>query len=189
MKRVSKRKVYWGRLLVLILPVFLVLGFIGFGVYKLLSYPTEEILQVRKPEHITQETFDQLKEKTLENHEYTPIFLHLDQYSQDILEFLLKDEDRLSFVEAYPQKENYTNGPGTLSESLDTIPKLLQWDLRWGYIPYGENDIYLTGCAPTCLSMVLVIFYKMRHLHRMFWQAILPSRDFMSMEQEQTGNF
>lgn len=67
MKRVSKRKVYWGRLLVLILPVFLVLGFIGFGVYKLVSYPTEEILQVKKPEHITQETFDQLKEKTLEN--------------------------------------------------------------------------------------------------------------------------
>ncbi|NJE40020.1 hypothetical protein E0K99_01620 [Faecalicoccus pleomorphus] len=154
MKRVSKRKVYWGRLLVLILPVFLVLGFIGFGVYKLVLYPTEEILQVKKPEHITQETFDQLKEKTLENHEYKPIFLHLDQYSQDILDFLLKDEDRLSFVEAYPQKDNYSNGPGTLSETLDTIPKLLQWDLRWGYIPYGENDIYLTGCAPTCLSMV-----------------------------------
>ena len=101
----------------------------------------------------------------------------------------MKDEDRLSFVEAYPQKDNYSNGPGTLSETLDTIPKLLQWDLRWGYIPYGENDIYLTGCAPTVFLWFLVIFYKIPHLHRMFWQAILPSRDFMSMEQELTGNF
>lgn len=154
MKKTRKRKVHWARLLVLVLPVCLFFGLAGFGVYKLFTYRTQEILKVSKPESITQETFDQLKDKTLENQEYEPIFLHIDQYSQDILDFLLKDEDRLSFVEAYPQRKEYTKGAKKLDESLDTIPKLLQWDLRWGYVPYGENDIYVTGCAPTCLSMV-----------------------------------
>ncbi len=46
-----------------------------------------------------------------------------------------------------------------LTESLDSIPHLLQWDQRWGYVPYGTGDgkqlcMYYTGCAPTCMSMI-----------------------------------
>ena len=33
---------------------------------------------------------------------------------------------------------------------------MLQWDQRWGYVSYGSSDIALSGCAPTCLSMVIV---------------------------------
>lgn len=36
------------------------------------------------------------------------------------------------------------------------IPLFLQWDVRWGYELYGDNIIALTGCGPTCLSMVAV---------------------------------
>lgn len=36
------------------------------------------------------------------------------------------------------------------------IPHFLQWDSRWGYAPYGDNVIGISGCAPTCVSMVLV---------------------------------
>jgi hypothetical protein len=34
------------------------------------------------------------------------------------------------------------------------IPLLLQWDARWGYADYGSSALGLTGCGPTCLSMV-----------------------------------
>ena len=30
----------------------------------------------------------------------------------------------------------------------------MQWDERWGYSKYGDNVMGLTGCGPTCLSMV-----------------------------------
>lgn len=34
------------------------------------------------------------------------------------------------------------------------VPLLLQWDERWGYRQYGGNYMAITGCGPTCLSMV-----------------------------------
>ena len=43
----------------------------------------------------------------------------------------------------------------TESEKEQEFPLFLQWDPRWGYESYGESCIGLTGCGPTCLSMVL----------------------------------
>ncbi len=34
------------------------------------------------------------------------------------------------------------------------IPLFLQWDPRWGYQTYGSGYLAMTGCGPTCLSMV-----------------------------------
>ncbi len=34
------------------------------------------------------------------------------------------------------------------------IPHFLQWDERWGYETYGSSMLALSGCGPTCLSMV-----------------------------------
>ena len=34
------------------------------------------------------------------------------------------------------------------------IPHFLQWDERWGYETYGSDFLAVTGCGPTCLSMV-----------------------------------
>lgn len=34
------------------------------------------------------------------------------------------------------------------------IPLFLQWDERWGYTWYGDDYMAVTGCGPTCLSMV-----------------------------------
>lgn len=45
-----------------------------------------------------------------------------------------------------------------LSEHLgsETVPLFFQWDERWGYTIYGSDVMEVTGCGPTCLSMVLV---------------------------------
>ena len=34
------------------------------------------------------------------------------------------------------------------------LPLFLQWDVRWGYERYGSDFLAVTGCGPTCLSMV-----------------------------------
>ena len=45
-----------------------------------------------------------------------------------------------------------------LSDALgsETVPLFMQWDERWGYTMYGSNIMKVTGCGPTCLSMVLI---------------------------------
>ena len=34
------------------------------------------------------------------------------------------------------------------------VPLFIQWDERWGYLPYAGNYAGLAACGPTCLSMV-----------------------------------
>ena len=62
----------------------------------------------------------------------------------------------LDFVKGYLTAEPVANGGLTHAEKKEDIPLLLQWDKRWGYAPYGNNNIAISGCAPTCLSMVIV---------------------------------
>ena len=42
----------------------------------------------------------------------------------------------------------------TSNEKSQDIPLFMQWDERWGYDLYGDNNIGMCGCAPTCLAMV-----------------------------------
>ncbi len=39
-------------------------------------------------------------------------------------------------------------------DMTEGIPKLYQWDSRWGSRSYGTSDMEVSGCGPTCLSMV-----------------------------------
>ncbi|MFA1014707.1 C39 family peptidase [Dubosiella newyorkensis] len=76
------------------------------------------------------------------------------ELADDYLVFLSRDTDRLPFVEKYHTLNGHTPEPGNLTESLDSMPHLLQWDERWGYLPYGSSNIVFAGCAPTSLAMI-----------------------------------
>ena len=72
---------------------------------------------------------------------------------QVLLDALENNPEMKDFVRGYASQ--HQNPPAeTLSESLDTVPLLLQWDERWGYQEYGSSMIALSGCAPTCVAMV-----------------------------------
>ncbi len=85
---------------------------------------------------------------------------NLAQYDDAILLFYLANPERFEFVKAYPERADLQVPPETLSESLDSVPALLQWDVRWGYEPYGDSTVYYAGCAPTSLSMVVSYLTK-----------------------------
>lgn len=48
----------------------------------------------------------------------------------------------------------------TADELAQDFPLFLQWDKRWGYLPYGQSCLAASGCAPTCLAMVIVALTK-----------------------------
>lgn len=83
--------------------------------------------------------------------------LSLDEWPDYLIEFMKRYPQATDFVLNYPLIKN--NPPAIdLSEDINTqsVPLFIQWDERWGYVPYGDGVIANTGCGPTCLSMVCV---------------------------------
>lgn len=64
-----------------------------------------------------------------------------------------RGRDSLS-EEAAIRREREFDGKLTEEEVNGGIPRLMQWDGRWGKTVYGDSDIELSGCGPTCVSMV-----------------------------------
>lgn len=80
--------------------------------------------------------------------------LRYSDYPEILIELLERNPETETFVLEYPLKKD-TPSEIDLSEyeSCETVPLFLQWDQRWGYIPYGSSVAGLTGCGPVCLSM------------------------------------
>ena len=97
-----------------------------------------------------------LKELSESHHEFKPIYENMSQYPQNLLGALCNNPDMIDFVKGYLQADATKVGTIEKKELTDGIPLFIQWDTRWGYVPYGDDNIALSGCAPTCLSMVIV---------------------------------
>ena len=83
--------------------------------------------------------------------------LELDAWPDSLIELLEKNPDAEDFVLNYPIKKDLSYDID-LREYINksNVPLLLQWDERWGYTKYGDNIMGLSGCGPTCLSMVCI---------------------------------
>ena len=76
-------------------------------------------------------------------------------YPEGVIELLSKNPETVDFVEKYGVNKD-KDPVQVITELKDgEIPQLLQWDERWGYAPYGTSIVAVSGCGPTCLSMVV----------------------------------
>ncbi len=79
-------------------------------------------------------------------------------YPEKVIELLDKNPETVQFVEDYAKKKD--QAPAATVEAEDgysgMFPEILQWDERWGYAPYGTSIIAVSGCGPTCVSMLVV---------------------------------
>ena len=84
-----------------------------------------------------------------------------DAWSEDMIALMKRNPDAERFVLNYPLQKG-TSQETDLSGLVGTgeVPKLYQWDARWGYTQYGDKEMGLTGCGPTCLSMVCLYFLE-----------------------------
>ena len=73
-------------------------------------------------------------------------------YPESLIELLERNPETEEFVLNYPFRD--TLALETFEYDLsEGVPLLMQWDTRWGYIPYGSDVVGITGCGPLCLSM------------------------------------
>lgn len=108
------------------------------------------------PAHYSEEEIaTRLKNLAERYPEFQSIYDHMDEYPEALLNNLCCNPNMLDFALGY--QENYDTTSGTLEASeLEGIPLFIQWDKRWGYNAYGNDVVGLSGCGPTCLSMVIV---------------------------------
>lgn len=83
------------------------------------------------------------------------ILANADLYPEELIKDLKRNPEILDFVEEYLTAKPEASGGITAAEAPTPVPLFLQWDARWGYVPYGKHNIGISGCGPTCLSMVL----------------------------------
>lgn len=114
----------------------------------------EKVLeQWKKPEEEPVKTVSigEIKESS----DWDKVFENREQYPAYLLEALELNPELLEFVKGFPESGQTAGGGISRDEMQQKYPLFLQWDERWGYVPYGDNVIGLSGCAPTCLSMVV----------------------------------
>ena len=76
-------------------------------------------------------------------------------YPAEVIELLSKNPETVEFVKSYGAHKDMPPA-GTIEELVPgQIPHLLQWDQRWGYTAYGTSIVAVSGCGPTCMSMVV----------------------------------
>lgn len=82
---------------------------------------------------------------------------YLADYTDKLVELYEKNLEARQFVLDYPLKKDmeYDIDLGEY-KNADFVPLLMQWDERWGYDEYAGDVLGLTGCGPTCLSMVAI---------------------------------
>lgn len=122
-----------------------------------LSYAEQCGLEhVDKPQERTpRQVLKRLEELGQEDERIEAIRNNSEIYPDRLLEALANNPEMADFVEGYPEAEHVVTGGLTESEKKEKYPLFLQWDPRWGYVSYGDSCIALSGCGPTCLSMVL----------------------------------
>ena len=95
----------------------------------------------------------------------------IDDVPEALQELFLVNRDAWSFVAHYPARHDlHPEIDLSALAGSETVPRLYQWDERWGYERYNENFFARSGCGPTCLSMV-DIFLTGHTEHDPLWMA------------------
>jgi hypothetical protein len=120
--------------------------------------PTLEPLDYSVPEGM-EEYASQLEEMREDYPEVEDILLNLYEYSESMLNLAINNQETLDFVLGYPKHKSDQKASGEVTEeelksAVNGIPLYQQWDTRWGYLTYGNDNLAINGCGPTCLAMV-----------------------------------
>lgn len=110
----------------------------------------------RPTQRTSQEVLERLEKLGENNGQIADIFDQSHEYPEKLLEALANNPEMADFVSGWQGLRMTAESGLTEQEMEQAHPLFLQWDPRWGYVKYGdENCIGLAGCGPTCLSMVL----------------------------------
>lgn len=114
---------------------------------------------VEKPEKRTRE---QALEKIKELSRWYPalyfVYENEELYPIELILSGAGNPEMADFLYGFLLSDGTITGGFTDAEQPEDYPLFLQFDPRWGYLPYGSGgNVGSSGCGPTCLSMA--VFY------------------------------
>ena len=81
--------------------------------------------------------------------------LSLSDYPQVVREAFATAKENLDYLLNFPLLKDTKHEVDISGYDIsEGVPLFIQWDARWGYLPYAGNYAGLAACGPTCLSMV-----------------------------------
>lgn len=127
-----------------------------FALKKTNVIPGHHNYEMEKPVQRTEEEVQRKLEEMAKKHrEYKDILEHYEDYPETYLAALANNPEMLDYVKGYLDSHGVLDAKLTKSEKKEDYPLFIQWDKRWGYASYGTSSIGISGCGPTCLSMVI----------------------------------
>ncbi len=82
---------------------------------------------------------------------------HIDIYTEEAVKTALQSPEKLDFALLMPFRGADESGVNAvINVDEGEVPYLIQYDTRWAYHGYGSSVMGITGCGPTCLSMVAI---------------------------------
>lgn len=85
-----------------------------------------------------------------------PVLKAPEQYPESLIRLYLANPEVLDTLLAYPALGKAAQGVVSEDDLAGGFPRLMQWDIRWAYQPYGDDMLAVTGCGPACLSTVAI---------------------------------
>lgn len=126
------------------------MGLIDKTITKQQNSSTENTHKINETE-MSESILNEIQDFAKKNH------IAMNEYTEKIIALLEKNLETKEFVLNYPLKKGtYSNEPLYEYLNQEEMPLLMQWDSRWGYYSYGSDVLGITGCGPTCLSMVAI---------------------------------
>ncbi len=92
--------------------------------------------------------------------------LSMEDYPEKLLLLLQRNPQTLDYVLNFPL-EYGKDHEIDISDHIDDegVPLFIQWDKQWGYRDYVGNVAGLSGCGPTCLSMLVFHYTRNPAMH------------------------
>lgn len=127
----------------------LLLGVTVFSACADKSGENEEITQASQ----TEETEDDSEESAWQLWKK----LSTKEYPKELIDLVKRNPETYDFVCSFKEEADKEHDIDLSElENTDSIPYFCQWDVRWGFEQYNNKYFALTGCGPTCLSMVAI---------------------------------
>lgn len=199
--RKRRRKVMIARGVVAVLAILLVAGVcLGIrGIAKMLTASDtpkhtevkETPIPVDVPEGY-EEVYQGLLSMEAEYPQVTDILMALERYPKELLELLVKNPETIDFVNNYLKHVDDVEANGEITEEElkeRDIPLFIQWDERWGYVTYGSNLLAISGCGPTCMSMVYTGLTKQTDKTPADMAEFCLENNYYSLEEGTSWNF
>ena len=111
------------------------------------------IIEITDPDEIVEIINPEAEEFTSINIQEAPLGTSV---PESILEFIAKYPQAESFADNYFYYHNRHDPIDITADVAEGgFPLFIQWEPRWGYEVYGSDFLGITGCGPTCMSMVI----------------------------------